>query len=97
MSLFRPNRRPRRFLAEIVTQDERLIRRERYTSETANEAANAFLTFWKYMRGNCPGASFARFYRTSAEPVAPPALTVDLRQAFPRIDGKGMYYKIYHH
>lgn len=96
MSLFRPTRRPRRFLAEIVTEDERLLRRERYTTETASEAASAFLMFWKYLRGTCPGAAFARFYRTSDEPTAPAVLTVDLRRAFQRLDGQGVYYKMHH-
>lgn len=94
MGIFNPRRRPRRFLAEIVTGDERLLRRERYTTDTASEAAAAFLLFWKYMRGNCPGASFARFYRTNGEPCAAPVLTIDLRRAFPRLDGKGEYYRM---
>ena len=77
MSLFRPNRRPRRYLAEIVTDDGRLIRRERFTTETAAEAVKVYRDIIApHIR--TPGARRVEIYATADEPNAPPVEIINI-------------------
>ena len=75
--MFRARRRPRRWLAEIVTGDGRLLRRERFTTATVDEAAEV----WRKMIAphfRDPLARRVEFYRTATEPDAPPELIMPI-------------------
>lgn len=73
-------RRRRRWVAEILTADERLLRREYFHTETAAEAA---LTFRKFLIHDgsfvlAPGADRVEFYATpdGLEPSGSPRVTI---------------------
>lgn len=73
----RSHRRPPRFLAEIVTANGRLIRRERFTTRTAAEAVKTWREIVApYMRD--PRARRVEFYETDSEPTAPPVVVLPI-------------------
>ena len=73
-------RRRRRWIAEVLTADERLLRREYYTTASAGSAARTFRDFWRYLAPSFPGADRVEFYATpdGREPSGAPIITMIL-------------------
>ena len=71
-------RRRRRWIAEVLTADERLLRREYYTTASAGSAARTFRDFWRYFAPSLPAADRVEIYATpdGREPDGAPIITM---------------------
>lgn len=57
-------RRARRYAAEILTADGRLLRREYYTTPDAGRAVRSLREMWQYLARDCARADCVELYAT---------------------------------